>query len=1060
MESLFRFMTLRPPEEVELNNSNSVRTENPDSQYQKDLHGYMKEVGKVQALEWWINLTRDFMESANFIADLTQTNIPLKEFGAAIKATEPGTLEDLENIVRQVLKDDAIHLLNTPEFIEVRSNISDSIIALSIIPELEHDENLYKELIYGLGLCNLLERIATQDETLNSEWALKDAFNQRILLPDKIFPLPAPQPQAEIQLDELDPIPQAEVGQQQAHEVLVERLGNLRTALDELSNVRASDFRRVNYTQDEPTVERQTDEIAAAPAETNPWLLSEEAINRFSRSTLTEINTLNLDLNTVSLPEITRIFENELVRVGNEVYQAPKPTEMIQIGANFVAFPEDIGKADTNALLEYANTGAYRVIGVGDLYVVKQDLQRYEAREIAHIENVLQGESKERTHRRLDRTEETYLTETETTTITEKDLQSSERFELKQETQETIKEDSQFGVDVTVKYGGIVDVTANTKYGTQDSSEKSQQSATSYAKDITNRSVSRIEEKIREQRVRKLVQEVEETNIHKLQAPDNEHVVGIYRWVDKVYKAQVYNYGERLMFEFIIPEPAAFTIYANSKKSAAGFIVSPPKPPKNPAPAQSTEPLKPEHIKPENYQALAAEYQVTDIKPPPPSQIRVPFVFQTQKGKEFKTIKNGDDLDNIAFVIENKSDLIKITAGYVADAGWGLISISPFEGAYQLKAVYDGKTIVDVTIGTQNFFSTNDKWKFQIYPKFDYHPTEIPISITAIHKFSVSVNLEILCKLTTEKLSEWQIETYKAIMTAYLHLKSEYEEQLAAAAIEEGIAISGRNPELNRALEKNELKRGALTLLTRNTSPHFDYIGSIDVVKNDVTDKYGYKKIKGHPEINFAEADREGPYIQFFEQAFEWPQMTYIFYPYFWARKQRWATLQQIEDNDPLHAQFLQAGAARVLVPVRRGYEDAIQWYLSTNKIAGPANIGSKLYLPLVTAIKEQQGIDFSKREGTISVTQGSKDIAGQDTKFIPDDVDREIVVKFKKYRIAKVDSSTKLTLSENYKGDTDNQVPYSIGLKLVDEPWEVKVPTSLVYLQQDKTKLNDFPDE
>ena len=38
-----------------------------------------------------------------------------------------------------------------------------------------------------------------------------------------------------------------------------------------------------------------------------------------------------------------------------------------------------------------------------------------------------------------------------------------------------------------------------------------------------------------------------------------------------------------------------------------------------------------------------------------------------------------------------------------------------------------------------------------------------------------------------------------------------------------------------------------------------------------MTDKYGYKKIKGHPEINFAEADREGPYIQFFEQAFEWP---------------------------------------------------------------------------------------------------------------------------------------------------------------------------------------------
>ncbi|MDJ0592285.1 MAG: hypothetical protein QNJ72_20215, partial [Pleurocapsa sp. MO_226.B13] len=319
---------------------------------------------------------------------------------------------------------------------------------------------------------------------------------------------------------------------------------------------------------------------------------------------------------------------------------------------------------------------------------------------------------------------------------------------------------------------------------------------------------------------------------------------------------------------------------------------------------------------------------------------------------------------------------------------------------------------------------------------------------------------------------KWQQKTYDAIMTAYLNLKSEYDEQLAAAAVEEGIAISGRNPALNRELEKTELKKGALTLLTRKTSPHFDYAGSIDVIEKDDKDKHGYKKIKGHPEINFAEANREGPYIQFFEQAFEWSQMTYIFYPYFWARKQLWATLQQIEDNDPLHAQFLQAGAARVLVPVRRGYEDAIQYYLSTNKIAGPPGLGSKLYVPLITAIREQQGIDFSKREGTISVTKDNKDITGQDTKFVPDDVDREIVIRQKedvqgkivirqkKYRIAKVESSTKLTLSENYTGETDNQVPYSIGLKIVGEPWEVKVPTSLVYLPQDKTNLPDFTDE
>jgi len=42
----------------------------------------------------------------------------------------------------------------------------------------------------------------------------------------------------------------------------------------------------------------------------------------------------------------------------------------------------------------------------------------------------------------------------------------------------------------------------------------------------------------------------------------NTNISGIYRWVDKLYEAQVYNYGQRPMFQFIIPEPAALYIYS------------------------------------------------------------------------------------------------------------------------------------------------------------------------------------------------------------------------------------------------------------------------------------------------------------------------------------------------------------------------------------------------------------------------------------------------------------------------------------------------------------------
>ena len=57
--------------------------------------------------------------------------------------------------------------------------------------------------------------------------------------------------------------------------------------------------------------------------------------------------------------------------------------------------------------------------------------------------------------------------------------------------------------------------------------------------------------------------------------------------------------------------------------------------------------------------------------------------------------------------------------------------------------------------------------------------------------------------------------------------------------------------------------------------------------------------------------------IQFFEQAFEWENMTYLFYPVLLGPPQR--VDQQaptIQDPDPLFAQFRQAGSARIVLPV------------------------------------------------------------------------------------------------------------------------------------------------
>jgi hypothetical protein len=101
------------------------------------------------------------------------------------------------------------------------------------------------------------------------------------------------------------------------------------------------------------------------------------------------------------------------------------------------------------------------------------------------------------------------------------------------------------------------------------------------------------------------------------------------------------------------------------------------------------------------------------------------------------------------------------------------------------------------------------------------------------------------------------------------------------------------------------------------------------------------------------------PYVRFFEQAFEWEHIVYFFYPYFWGWKPGWKKRIMLDDTDPAFGDFLRAGAARVVFPVRPGFEAAIIHYLDTGEIwngGPPPDISSSLYLPIVQEIEQATG--------------------------------------------------------------------------------------------------------
>ena len=74
--------------------------------------------------------------------------------------------------------------------------------------------------------------------------------------------------------------------------------------------------------------------------------------------------------------------------------------------------------------------------------------------------------------------------------------------------------------------------------------------------------------------------------------------------------------------------------------------------------------------------------------------------------------------------------------------------------------------------------------------------------------------------------------------------------------------------------------------------------------------------------------DEYASQVKFFEQAFDWSILSEMFYPYYWAKKCDWKALFQSQESSDLGFQaFLQSGMARVMVPVREGFEDAVVFY-------------------------------------------------------------------------------------------------------------------------------------
>jgi len=541
-------------------------------------------------------------------------------------------------------------------------------------------------------------------------------------------------------------------------------------------------------------------------------------------------------------------------------------------------------------------------LGVADLFLVRTHLARYERGEVAALENILGGEKLTHTARQSMETETTETSDREQT-----NLQSLAQTTAEQSAGKTTAQ------AVGAGRGPL----------TSDGPE-------SFSRAVTDQVSSSSSNRTRSVSVLRRLQRLEDSMEHVF---DNSAAAdvrfGVYQWLDKVYQAQVFRYGgPRMLYDLIVPEPAALFREALARPRGQGPL------PARPAPFT----LAADKLSLLNWSYYATGHQASGVEGPPAARIVVTEAFGAKAPDPFSGELNANNCE-IA-----ESRLTRIPRGYAATE-FRLTSETSGWTIYRLRAV----------IGTK-LVSFDDRWGgHALSGKLEGEVESLPVGVMADGNganaglATLVVGIEIICEPTAEAISAWQTRAHGQILAANQRRFADFEERVANRDASAKLQLQALSAARKAAVIQSELKRSTLAVLTNQNFSGFN-ASKVDSL--------------GFPYPDAAATTGLSAYIRFFEQAVEWEHLEYAVYPYFWGSRSSWVSKLLGNEANPAFAAFLDSGAARVVLPIRPGYERAFERFLNTGKTPTTdelLDVGGPLWVSLVAQLRAQGAPDAAE---------------------------------------------------------------------------------------------------
>lgn len=487
--------------------------------------------------------------------------------------------------------------------------------------------------------------------------------------------------------------------------------------------------------------------------------------------------------------------------------------------------------------------------------------------------------------------------------------------ELAQSTESQLQHANQFNITGTISGGiPIISGSSTSSFSAQDSSSVSATESRKHAQSATQKASTRSKQEHKVSISTTTATGTSETTTRTLRNPGDTPMRIDYFSLMRKWRVRLYRYGLRLTYDLVIPEPGgalrkAYAELAKLRLKVGTFTFN----------------VTHGEIDPDNthYLDLANTYQASVPSPPPnlpplktntnfhgnpgwhltPLELDVPDGYQIDKVHVFADFHSAGGA-GIMMVIEDTSPL------FVRDSTTGLTNAGGIVDA-DVPGLLVGET------GKQT------------------------VTINFVECDVVFVELTAFLTRTSASIDNWRNQVWNALYTGAQTQYYTAQQDIANRVAQLQDQLNGVDPLTLRREESEEIMKGVLRFML---GWGFDFMPqplALYLQASSPDYKYGVvftgdDSLLANPVVTSVTSTYENM-VRFINQAIEWENVVTFMYSYFWDVPGSWDFIRQIQHPDATRQAFLRAGSARVVLTVRKGWEEAWSNFVATGDPSTPS---------------------------------------------------------------------------------------------------------------------------